>query len=85
MKDSQLSPHLKYSMMLYCQNIDIFSIDIPTKVRSVHENDQYVQSWNPTTNFSKIAKIQEKSEIGKKDKSILMYVDNYFFVGPLFT
>ena len=38
-------------MMLYCQNIYIFTTDRPAIARSVHENDQYVQGWNPTTNF----------------------------------
>ena len=49
MTDSPLTPHFKYITTRYFQNIDIFSIDIPNTAISVHENDQHVQGWNPTT------------------------------------
>ena len=37
------------STLLCCQNIEIFIIYSATRSRSVHENDQHVQGWNPTT------------------------------------
>ena len=33
------------------QNEEIFIVYRSTKARSVHENDQHVQDWNPTTFF----------------------------------
>ena len=51
MTDSELTPHFKYGTILCFQNKDIFSIDRPTRYRSVYKNDQHVQGWNPATNF----------------------------------
>ena len=51
---------LKYSTIQSCQNIDIFIIYITTRSISVHINDQHVQVCNPTTIFSKIAKIKKR-------------------------
>ena len=62
MTDSKITPHFKYGTILCFQNKDIFSIDRPTRSRSVYKNDQHVQGWNPDTNFSIIAKIQKKIE-----------------------
>ena len=35
--------------LLCCQNREIFSIYSATRSTSVHQNDQHVQGWNPTT------------------------------------
>ena len=79
MIELQLTPHFKYSMIICCQIRKVFSIYIPTRARLVHKNDQHVQGWDPTTNFSVIAKIQKQENGNQKiDKLILMYVDNNF-------
>ena len=56
MKDLNLSPlESSYIAHFYVTlNKDIFSIDRANKARSIHENDQRVQGWNPTTIFLKI-------------------------------
>ena len=48
-----LAPEFKSRILISRQKIDIFSIYRPTRAISVHENDQHVQSWNPTTIFWK--------------------------------
>ena len=48
MADLNLSPKFKYSTLLCCKVRDIFSIYIPNRARSVHENHQRLQGWNPT-------------------------------------
>ena len=62
MADLQLRPHLQYNMMSCCQSRNIFGRDRPNISILVHQNDKHVQGWNPTTNFSKIAKIKKKIE-----------------------
>ena len=47
----KFTPHFNCSTILCCQNRDIFIINIPTRYRSVHENDQHVQGWNTTSIF----------------------------------
>ena len=47
----RLEPYtkVKYSKILFCQVKEAFSIYKPTRARSVHENNQHVQGWNPNT------------------------------------
>ena len=59
MTDWNLTPQFKYSTLRCSRNREIFVIYWPTGAISVHKNDQYVQGWNPTTNFWKIAKIRK--------------------------
>ena len=44
-----LTPNFKYFTYLCCQVRYIFSIYTPTRARSVHENHQHDQYWNPNT------------------------------------
>ena len=52
MTDLNFSPKLKYSTIFCCEIRNIFGIYKSTRSRSVHENHQHVQGWNPTTNFT---------------------------------
>ena len=48
MTDLNLTTKFKYRTIICCQIRDIFSIYIPTRARSIYENQQHVQGWNPT-------------------------------------
>ena len=51
MTELNLTPKFKYSTLLCCQIRHILSIYIPTRARSVRENDYPAQGWNPTSVF----------------------------------